>query len=230
LIAGGLLAFSFADAGGERFDDPGAAGCASPRSPRRSTRLVAALGNGPNSGRGLGVWAMCFLAVTILGASLILGKAGRVRSGLTRPMSTESPPMRRQLWVNPALCRCAFQRSELKVNAVIRLARYLLIAALMVSIGAVGCVAARSHLVGMAVSYSTQAAGSVMTGLSQTLPSAVSIPARFAVRSRSDQSEKKDPKSKGSKKLKPRPLRERSPQRWRFAAPQVEFDCHRPAK
>jgi len=36
--------------------------------------LVAALGNGPNLAAALGVWAMCFLAVTILGASLILGK------------------------------------------------------------------------------------------------------------------------------------------------------------
>jgi iron(III) transport system permease protein len=36
--------------------------------------LVLALGSGPNLASALGVWAMLFLAVTILGAGLILGK------------------------------------------------------------------------------------------------------------------------------------------------------------
>ena len=36
--------------------------------------LVLALGSGPNLASALGVWAMIFLAVTILGAGLILGK------------------------------------------------------------------------------------------------------------------------------------------------------------
>jgi iron(III) transport system permease protein len=35
---------------------------------------VLALGSGPNLASALGVWAMIFLAVTILGAGVILGK------------------------------------------------------------------------------------------------------------------------------------------------------------
>ena len=36
--------------------------------------LVTSLGTGPNLASALGVWAMIFLAVTIVGAGLILGK------------------------------------------------------------------------------------------------------------------------------------------------------------
>ena len=37
--------------------------------------LLTILGDGPYIACALGVWAMCFLAVTILGASILLGKS-----------------------------------------------------------------------------------------------------------------------------------------------------------
>ena len=73
LIAGGLLAFSFAML--EVSDSMILAQQAAHYPITKAIySLVAALGNGPNLAAALGVWAMCFLAVTILGASLILGK------------------------------------------------------------------------------------------------------------------------------------------------------------
>ncbi|MEM9282841.1 MAG: hypothetical protein AAGA96_13515 [Verrucomicrobiota bacterium] len=36
--------------------------------------LVSSLGNGAHLASALGVWAMVFLAITIIGAGLILGK------------------------------------------------------------------------------------------------------------------------------------------------------------
>ena len=73
LIAGGLLAFSVAML--EVSDSMSLAQQAAHYPITKAIySLVAALGNGPNLAAALGVWAMCFLAVTILGASLILGK------------------------------------------------------------------------------------------------------------------------------------------------------------
>lgn len=73
LIAGGLLAFSFAML---EVSDSMILAQQAVHYPitKAIYSLVAALGNGPNLAAALGVWAMCFLAVTILGASLILGK------------------------------------------------------------------------------------------------------------------------------------------------------------
>ena len=36
--------------------------------------LIGALGNGPSLAAALGVWAMLFLAVTMAGAGVVLGK------------------------------------------------------------------------------------------------------------------------------------------------------------
>jgi iron(III) transport system permease protein len=36
--------------------------------------LISSLGTGPNLASALGVWAMIFLAVTITGAGIILGR------------------------------------------------------------------------------------------------------------------------------------------------------------
>ncbi|MCF7787767.1 MAG: iron ABC transporter permease [Prosthecobacter sp.] len=73
LVAGALLAFSFAML--EVSDSMILAQQASyfPITKAIYT-LVLALGSGPNLASALGVWAMIFLAVTILGAGLILGK------------------------------------------------------------------------------------------------------------------------------------------------------------
>jgi len=73
LIAGGLLAFSFAML---EVSDSMILAQQAVHYPitKAIYSLVAALGNGPNLAAALGVWAMAFLAVTILGASLILGK------------------------------------------------------------------------------------------------------------------------------------------------------------
>ena len=83
---------------------------------------------------------------------------------------------------------------------MIRLARYLLIAALMVSIGAQWAVLQSVAWVGMAVSYSMKE-GSITTGLSQTFDGEHPCPLCCAVK-KGTESEKKDPKSKDSKKLK----------------------------
>ena len=95
---------------------------------------------------------------------------------------------------------CVPLRSELKVKAVIQLARYLLIAALMVSIGAQWAVLQSVAWVGMAVSYSMKE-GSITTGLSQTFDGEHPCALCCAVK-KGTESEKKDPKSKDSKKLK----------------------------
>jgi iron(III) transport system permease protein len=73
LVAGALLAFSFAML--EVSDSMILAQQASyfPITKAIYT-LVLALGSGPNLASALGVWAMIFLAVTILGAGVILGK------------------------------------------------------------------------------------------------------------------------------------------------------------
>ena len=73
LIAGGLLAFSFAML--EVSDSMILAERAAHYPITKAIySLVAALGNGPNLAAALGAWAMLFLAVTIIGASVILGK------------------------------------------------------------------------------------------------------------------------------------------------------------
>jgi hypothetical protein len=83
---------------------------------------------------------------------------------------------------------------------VIRVAQYLLIAALMVSIGAQWAVLQSVAWVGMAVSYSMKE-GSITEGLSKTFDGEHPCPLCCAVKKGTD-SEKKDPKSKDSKKLK----------------------------
>ncbi len=89
---------------------------------------------------------------------------------------------------------------SLSTSAVIRLARFLLIAALMVSIGAHWAVLQSVASVSMAVSYSVQE-GSITTGLSMTFDGEHPCPLCCAVKKGTD-SEKKDPKSKDSKKPK----------------------------
>ncbi|OYW75154.1 MAG: ABC transporter permease [Verrucomicrobia bacterium 12-59-8] len=73
LVAGALLAFSFAML--EVSDSMILAQQAAYFPITKAIySLVLALGSGPNLASALGVWAMIFLAVTILGAGLILGK------------------------------------------------------------------------------------------------------------------------------------------------------------
>ncbi len=73
LVAGGLLAFSFAML--EVSDSMILAQQASHFPITKAIySLVLALGSGPNLASALGVWAMIFLGVTILGAGVILGK------------------------------------------------------------------------------------------------------------------------------------------------------------
>lgn len=73
LIAGGLLAFSFA-----MLEVSDSLILAEQQQHFPITKaiyaLVNSLGTGPNLASALGVWAMVFLAVTIVGAGLILGK------------------------------------------------------------------------------------------------------------------------------------------------------------
>lgn len=73
LIAGGLLAFSFA-----MLEVSDSLILAEQQEHYPITKaiyaLVTSLGTGPNLASALGVWAMIFLAVTIVGAGLILGK------------------------------------------------------------------------------------------------------------------------------------------------------------
>jgi len=73
LVAGGLLAFSFAML--EVSDSMILAQQAAHFPITKAIySLVLSLGSGPNLASALGVWAMTFLAVTILGAGVILGK------------------------------------------------------------------------------------------------------------------------------------------------------------
>lgn len=73
LVAGGLLAFSFAML--EVSDSMILAQQAAHFPITKAIySLVLSLGSGPNLASALGVWAMIFLAVTILGAGVILGK------------------------------------------------------------------------------------------------------------------------------------------------------------
>lgn len=73
LIAGGLLAFSFAML--EVSDSMVLAQQAGHYPITKAIYLLlSSLGNGPYLAAALGVWAMVFLAVTLLGASLLLGK------------------------------------------------------------------------------------------------------------------------------------------------------------
>lgn len=73
LIAGGLLAFSFAML--EVSDSMILAAQAAHYPITKAIySLISALGNGPSLAAALGVWAMIFLAVTIVGAGVILGK------------------------------------------------------------------------------------------------------------------------------------------------------------
>ncbi len=73
LIAGGLLAFSFAML--EVSDSMILAAQAAHYPITKAIySLISALGNGPGLAAALGVWAMIFLAVTIIGAGIILGK------------------------------------------------------------------------------------------------------------------------------------------------------------
>ncbi|MEM6916112.1 MAG: iron ABC transporter permease [Verrucomicrobiota bacterium] len=73
LIAGGLLAFSFA-----MLEVSDSLILAEQQQHFPITKaiyaLVSSLGTGPHIASALGVWAMAFLAITILGAGLILGK------------------------------------------------------------------------------------------------------------------------------------------------------------
>ncbi len=73
LVAGGLLAFAFAML--EVSDSMILAQQASHFPITKAIySLVLSLGNGPQLASALGVWAMIFLTVTIVGASLLLGK------------------------------------------------------------------------------------------------------------------------------------------------------------
>lgn len=73
LVAGGLLAFSFAML--EVSDSMILAQQAAHFPITKAIySLVLALGSGPNLASALGVWAMLFLGVTILGAGVLLGK------------------------------------------------------------------------------------------------------------------------------------------------------------
>lgn len=73
LIAGGLLAFSFA-----MLEVSDSLILAEQQQHFPITKaiyaLISSLGTGPNLASALGVWAMLFLAVTIVGAGMILGK------------------------------------------------------------------------------------------------------------------------------------------------------------
>ncbi len=73
LIAGGLLAFSFAML---EVSDSMILAQQAVHYPitKAIYSIISALGNGPNLAAALGVWAMCFLGVTMLGASMILGR------------------------------------------------------------------------------------------------------------------------------------------------------------
>lgn len=73
LLAGGLLAFAFAML---EVSDSMILAQQSPHFPitKAIYFLVMALGNGPNLASALGVWAMIFLTITIVGAALLLGK------------------------------------------------------------------------------------------------------------------------------------------------------------
>lgn len=73
LIAGGLLAFSFAML---EVSDSLILAEQQPHFPitKAIYALVTSLGTGPNLASALGVWAMVFLAVALIGAGLILGK------------------------------------------------------------------------------------------------------------------------------------------------------------
>lgn len=73
LMAGGLLAFSFAML---EVSDSMVLAQQSAHFPitKAIYFLVMALGNGPNLASALGVWAMVFLAITIAGAAVLLGK------------------------------------------------------------------------------------------------------------------------------------------------------------
>jgi iron(III) transport system permease protein len=73
LIAGGLLAFSFAML---EVSDSLILAEQQPHYPitKAIYALVTSLGTGPNLASALGVWAMLFLAVTIVGAGIVLGK------------------------------------------------------------------------------------------------------------------------------------------------------------
>lgn len=73
LVAGGLLAFAFAML---EVSDSMILAQQSTHFPitKAIYSLVMALGNGPNLASALGVWAMIFLSVTIVGASVLLGK------------------------------------------------------------------------------------------------------------------------------------------------------------
>jgi len=73
LVAGGLLAFSFAML--EVSDSMILAAQAAHYPITKAIySLVSSLGNGPSLAAALGVWAMIFLGVTIVGAGIILGK------------------------------------------------------------------------------------------------------------------------------------------------------------
>lgn len=73
LVAGGLLAFAFAML---EVSDSMILAQQAQHFPitKAMYSLVMALGTGPNLASALGVWAMVFLGVTILGAGLLLGK------------------------------------------------------------------------------------------------------------------------------------------------------------
>ncbi len=73
LVAGGLLAFSFAML---EVSDSMILAQQTTHFPitKAIYSLILALGNGPNIASALGVWAMLFLGVTILAAGVILGK------------------------------------------------------------------------------------------------------------------------------------------------------------
>jgi len=73
LVAGGLLAFAFAML---EVSDSMILAQQSAHYPitKAIYSLVMALGNGPQLASALGVWAMIFLTVTIIGASVLLGK------------------------------------------------------------------------------------------------------------------------------------------------------------
>ncbi|SKB03406.1 iron(III) transport system permease protein [Prosthecobacter debontii] len=73
LLAGGLLAFAFAML---EVSDSMILAQQSAHFPitKAIYFLVMALGNGPNLASALGVWAMIFLTITIVGAALLLGK------------------------------------------------------------------------------------------------------------------------------------------------------------
>ncbi|MBL9132105.1 MAG: iron ABC transporter permease, partial [Verrucomicrobiaceae bacterium] len=73
LVAGGLLAFSFAML---EVSDSMILAQQTTHFPitKAIYSLILGLGNGPNIASALGVWAMLFLGVTILGAGVILGK------------------------------------------------------------------------------------------------------------------------------------------------------------